>query len=156
MKKWFVRTLAIVALLFLAVFWQLFFSARPPLTTDPAVLAGDGSTIDYCDLPLLDGRGKKAADIPKGNTPGCGYSHFPLPILADCTEPLSEGAADIRGLWQGVAGGRVGQVERVEQCGSRVVVTSSGIIHDMGPNRYRLTGPGAPAPHRAARRPASA
>ena len=25
-------------------------------------------------------------------------------------------------------------VERIEQCGERVVVTSSGIIHDMGPN----------------------
>ncbi len=134
MKKWFVRTVATVALLFLAAFWQLFFSARPPLTTDPATLAGDGSTIDYCDLPVLDGSGKEAADIPKGNTPGCGYSHFPLPILAECTEPLVEGAADIRGLWMGVEGAHTGHVERVEQCGRRTVVTSSGIIHDYGPN----------------------
>jgi len=134
MKRWFLRIVASIALLFMAAFWQLFLSARPPLTIDPATLAGDGSTIDYCDLPVLNGTGKKAVDIAKGNTPGCGYSHFPLPILADCTEPLSEGAADIRGLWQGVAGGRAGHVERVEQCGRRVVVTSSGIIHDMGPN----------------------
>ena len=70
MKKWFVRILATIALLFLAAFWQLFFSARPPLTTDPATLAGDSSTIDYCDPPALDDSGKKAADIPKGNTPG--------------------------------------------------------------------------------------
>ena len=28
----------------------------------------------------------------------------------------------------------MGHVERVEQCGSRAVVTSSGIIHDYGPN----------------------
>jgi len=56
-----------------------------------------------------------------------------LPILAQCTEPLSAGAADIRGLWLGVTG-KVGHVERVEQCGSRVVITSSGIIHDSGPN----------------------
>ncbi len=83
---------------------------------------------------MLDGSGKIAADIPKGNTPGCAYSHFPLPILAECTEPLIEGADDIRGLWQGVEGGHIGHVERVEQCGRRVVVTSSGIIHDYGPN----------------------
>jgi hypothetical protein len=85
-------------------------------------------------LPELHGRGKLAADIPKGNTPGCGYDHFPLPILAECTEPLIPEAADIRGLWLGVEGGHVGHVERVEQCGRRTVVTSSGIIHDSGPN----------------------
>ena len=28
----------------------------------------------------------------------------------------------------------MGHVERVEQCGSRVVVTTSGVIHDYGPN----------------------
>jgi hypothetical protein len=133
--KWLVRILVAVVVLFLAAFWQLFFSPRPPLTTDPATLAGDGSTVDYCDLPVLDGSGKMAADIPKGNTPGCSYGHFPLPILAECTEPLAPGAADIRGLWIGVEGGHIGHVERVEQCGRRVVVTSSGIIHDFGPNR---------------------
>jgi hypothetical protein len=134
MMKWLLRLVASVAALFLAAFWQLLLSARPPLTTDPPTLAGDGSTIDYCDLRELDGSGKKAADIPKGNTPGCSYNHFPLPILADCTEPLVEGAADLRGLWIGVSGGHVGHVERIEQCGRRTVVTSSGIIHDFGPN----------------------
>ena len=131
MMKWLLRLVASVAALSLAAFWQLLLSARPPLTTDPPTLAGDGSTIDYCDLRELDGSGKKAADIPKGNTPGCSYNHFPLPILADCTEPLVEGAADLRGLWIGVSGGHV---ERIEQCGRRTVVTSSGIIHDFGPN----------------------
>ncbi len=134
MKKWMIRLITAIGLLATAIFWQLYFSERPPLTTDPATLAGDGSAVDYCELPILDGRGKMAADIAKGNTPGCGYDHFPLPILADCTEPLPEGAADIRGLWLGVEGGHSGHVERVEQCGSRVVVTSSGIIHDAGPN----------------------
>ena len=114
-------------------FYALFFSTRPPLTIDPATLAGDGSLINYCELPTLDGSGKIAADIPKGNTPGCSYDHFPLPVLRDCTEPLPEGAADIRGLWITVTG-KVGHVERLEQCGSRVVVTSSGLIHDGGPN----------------------
>lgn len=134
MKKWMIRLITAIGLLATAIFWQLYFSERPPLTTDPATLAGDGSAVDYCELPILDGRGKMAGDIAKGNTPGCGYDHFPLPILADCTEPLPEGAADIRGLWLGVEGGHSGHVERVEQCGSRVVVTSSGIIHDAGPN----------------------
>lgn len=134
MKKWSIRVVVAVGALFLAAFWQLYFSARPPLSIDPATLAGDGSLIDYCELPKLGGSGKMAAQIPKGNTPGCGYDHFPLPILAECTEPLGEGAADIRGLWLGVEGGHVGHVERIEQCGRRTVVTSSGIIHDSGPN----------------------
>ncbi|MEO2181828.1 MAG: hypothetical protein ABGY43_05920, partial [bacterium] len=64
---------------------------------------------------------------------GCGYDHFPLPVLAECTEPLVEGADDIRGLWVGTEG-KVGHVERVEQCGSRTIVTSAGVIHDYGPN----------------------
>jgi hypothetical protein len=127
----------ILVVLFAGAFWMIIFSSRPPLTIDPATLAGDGSLLDYCDLPVLDGRGKKAADIPKGNTPGCGYEHFPLPILAECGEPLVAGAVDIRGLWQGVEGTHIGHVERIEQCGARTVVTSSGIIHDKGPN---LTG----------------
>lgn len=119
--------------LFLFIFWLMYFSARPPLMTDPATLAGDGSSINYCELPVLDGSGKKAVDIPKGNTPGCGYEYFPLPILAECTEPLPDGAADIRGLWHAVSG-KIGHVERVEQCGSRVVITAAGLIHDGGPN----------------------
>lgn len=134
MKKWVLRMTATLTVLFTFGFWLAFFSERPPLMTDPATLAGDGSTINYCELPELDGSGKQAGDIPKGNTPGCAYEHFPLPILAECTEPLPEEAADIRGLWIGVKGGHVGHVERVEQCGSRVVITASGIIHDGGPN----------------------
>ncbi len=131
MNRILIRTLIGLAAVVLLAFWALFFSPRPPNTTDPATLAGDGSMINYCDLPVLDGSGKMAASIPKGNTPGCSYAHFPLPILAECTEPLVEGAADIRGLWQEVGGGHV---ERIEQCGRRVVVTSSGVIHDYGPN----------------------
>ena len=59
--------------------WLVFFSPRPPVTTDAAILAGDGSTLDYCQLPELTGRGKQSHDIAKGNTPGCGYDHFPCP-----------------------------------------------------------------------------
>ena len=121
-------------MIFLAGFWLAFFSPRPPLTTDAATLSGDGSMIDYCRLPALDGMGKRASEIPKGNTPGCAYTHFPLPILAQCTQPLIEGADDLRGLWMGVTGRHIGHVERVEQCGDRTVITSSGIIHDYGAN----------------------
>lgn len=133
LKKVVLRSVIAIAVIVLGALWLAFFSARPPLTIDPATLAGDGSTINYCELPALDSSGKLAADIAKGNTPGCRYDHFPLPILQACTEPLPANAADLRGLWRGVTG-RVGHVERVEQCGSRVVVTSSGIIHDSGPN----------------------
>ena len=132
--RFFVGAAALLVLLFGVGFWVMFFSERPPLTIDPATLAGDGSTLNYCEMPLLDGSGKLAAEIPKGNTPGCSYEHFPLPVLPECTEPLPEGADDIRGLWVGVKGGHTGHVERVEQCGSRVVVTAAGIIHDAGPN----------------------
>ena len=125
-----VLTLLVVAL---GGFGIAFFSPRPPLTIDPTTLAGDGSTLNYCELPTLDGSGKLAADIPKGNTPGCSYDHFPLPILRACTEPLARDAADIRGLWQAVSG-KVSHVERIEQCGARTVVTAAGIIHDSGPN----------------------
>jgi hypothetical protein len=133
-KKLFFVLLGVIVCFLLFVFWLGYFSSRPPLTTDPATLQGDGSVLNYCDFPELDGSGLLAADIPKGNTPNCGYTHFPLPILAQCTEPLPDGADDIRGLWIGVQGGHVGHVERVEQCGSRVVVTTSGVIHDYGPN----------------------
>ena len=133
MKKLLVGVPLLLLSLFLIAFLFAYFSARPPSTTDAATLAGDGSTINYCELPTLDGSGKLAAEIPKGNTPGCSYDHFPLPILGECTEPLPEGADDIRGLWVGIED-HAGHVERVEQCGSRTIVTSSGLIHDYGPN----------------------
>jgi len=134
MLKWLGRVIGGLALLVVGLFCFVFFSPRPPLTIDPATLAGDGSALNYCELPVLDGSGLQAIDIPKGNTPDCGYDHFPLPILRACTEPLPDDAADLRGLWIGVRGGHVGHVERIEQCGTRTVVTAAGIIHDYGPN----------------------
>ena len=133
MKRLLRRLLVLLFIVSTFLFWLLYFSERPKLTIDPATLAGDGSLIDYCQLPELDGSGKMAVDIPKGNTPGCAYHHFPSPILSQCTEPLSESADDIRGLWR-AASGKIGHVERVEQCGSRVVITAAGLIHDAGPN----------------------
>jgi hypothetical protein len=66
---------------------------------------------------------------------------MPPPILAGCTEPIHPDAPDLRGLWQAVRVERDGRVltehrlndhvERVEQCGNRVVITSEGVVHDM-------------------------
>lgn len=83
-----------------------------------------------------------ADDIPVAHTPPGGYGDtMPPPVLARCTEPLVEGAPDLGGLWQVVeveAGGAIdpahpalGHVQRIEQCGDRLVVTAGGIVHDM-------------------------
>ena len=109
----------------------LFVAPRPPDTTDPAIWAADGADVDYCQVPQLDGSGLRAADIPKAFTPGCGYRRWPMPVLAECTEPLAPGATDMRGLWQGTAPDGTDHLERIEQCGNRVVVTSEGVIHDF-------------------------
>ena len=77
------KTALLLSALLIGVFCLVYFSPRPPLSIDPATLKGDGSQINYCRLPVLDGNGKKAKDIAKGNTPGCAYSHFPLPIYAN-------------------------------------------------------------------------
>lgn len=138
--KIFAYSAGALLVIFSAAFYALFLSPRP-VATDPIALQGDGSTIDYCQLPTLDGSysakgGKLAHEIAKGNTPNnskCLYEHFPLPILRQCREPLPDNAADMRGLWQAESGRR-GHVERIEQCGRRVVITTSGIIHDSGPN----------------------
>jgi hypothetical protein len=91
-----------------------------------------------------DGAAMVTADqIPVAHTPPGGYGEvMPSPILARCTEPLVADAPDLRGLWRtetvevaGVAAppehGLWQHVERIEQCGDRVVVTSTGVIHDM-------------------------
>ena len=83
----------------------------------------------------------RADDIPVAHTPPGGWRTFPPPVLAGCEEPLVAGAPDLRGLWKTVDvmvnGERVDahpiyrHVERIEQAGDRVVVTSTGVIHDM-------------------------
>jgi hypothetical protein len=82
-------------------------------------------------------------DIPTAHTPSGGYgAAMPPPVLAGCTEPLAEGAPDLRGTWRVVDvqanGAPLPQalpiwkhVERIEQAGDRVVVTGGGVIHDM-------------------------
>ena len=85
----------------------------------------------------------RADEIAVAHTPPGGYgADMPPPILVGCTEPIVAGAPDMRGMWQVVAvewkSGTAPEpdpiaehVERIEQCGDRVIVTSSGVIHDM-------------------------
>ena len=108
------------------------FFPRPENLTPEHVYEGSAQAINYCQLPVLDGSGLLANDFPQAHTPNCGYEVFPKPILAGCTEPLSEGATDMRGLWMATnSDGSQGHFERIEQCGNRYVVTSSGVVHDM-------------------------
>jgi hypothetical protein len=85
----------------------------------------------------------KADEIPVAHTPLGGYgAAMPPPFLAACDEPLAPDAPDLRGTWRAVvvewADGNVpdpdpmaDHIERIEQCGDRVCITSAGIIHDM-------------------------
>jgi hypothetical protein len=83
------------------------------------------------------------SDIPTAYTPPGGYgAEMPEPFLDGCTEPIPEGAPDLHGMWRAVdvrAGDEVlppehpiwQHRERIEQRGNRVIVTSSGLVHDM-------------------------
>lgn len=85
----------------------------------------------------------QADQIPVAHTPPGGYGDtMPPPVLDGCTEPLAAGAPDMRGTWRVVEltwkqgdgpehNPVADHVERIEQCGDRVVVTSSGVVHDM-------------------------
>ena len=98
---------------------QLAAYARPH---DPA---------DY-EVPELDGSGPAAADIPLGETaPDASWDVWPARTLDRCREPLVAGAADLRGVWEVYKGRMRGHVERVEQAGNRVTITTGGLVHDM-------------------------
>ena len=66
---------------------------------------------------------------------------MPPPVLDGCADPLVGGAPDLRGTWRVASvtvGGEhagehaaVGHVQRIEQCGDRVVITAGGVVHDM-------------------------
>jgi hypothetical protein len=79
----------------------------------------------------------RASDVPLAHTPPGGYGReMPPPILGWCDEPLATGAPDLRGTWKVVAMDPVidavlDHVERIEQAGNRLCVTSTGVIHDM-------------------------
>lgn len=93
--------------------------ARPP---DPA---------DY-EIPELDGSGPRAADISLESTAAdASWNVWPARILGECREPLAAGAAEMRGVWECFEGRMKGHVERVEQAGNRVTITTGGLVHDM-------------------------
>ena len=92
--------------------------------------------------PVTSTRGLGADEIPVAHTPPGGYGNeFPSPVLAGCTEEIAVGAPDLRGTWEvvevvadgGVVAGHpaLGSLQRIEQCGDRLVVTGGGIVHDM-------------------------
>jgi hypothetical protein len=83
-----------------------------------------------------------ADEVPVAFTPPGGWTgDMPAPILGCTDHPLVEGVVDLRGTWKiaEIAWGdgmpeqprMYDHVERIEQCGDRVVVTASGVIHDM-------------------------
>ncbi|MDH4483301.1 MAG: hypothetical protein QE279_11465 [Rhodoferax sp.] len=86
--------------------------------------------------------GIRADDIPVAHTPAGGYGNsFPAPVLARCTEPLVDGAPDLRGIWKAIRVQRgdavvpdtdrlYNYVERIEQCGNRIVDMGGGTIAD--------------------------
>lgn len=103
--------------------------ARPP--ADDLTQA---QLVQSCTFPALDAAygatRLRAADIPTAHTPGCGYTTFPAPVLANCAEPLAAGVPDFRGVWRDPRAAD-GHIERIEQCGDRLVVTAGGVVHDM-------------------------
>ena len=128
--KWLLGT---TGLLLLLLYGVMFWWPRPADTTEARVFTADGAQMDYCALPNLDGNGPGAADIPKAYTPAashCYYTTFPMPVLQNCREPIVAGFPDMRGLWLSYEG-LEGHMERIEQCGDRIVVTTHGIIHDF-------------------------
>ena len=83
-----------------------------------------------------------ADDIPVAHTPDGGWQgDMPPPVLAGCNQPLAPGAPDLRGTWRAYAvevEGKpahdhpmIGQEQRIEQCGDRVVITAGRVVHDM-------------------------
>ena len=80
--------------------------------------------------------------IPVAHTPPGGYGEkFPPLILGECTEPLVQGAPDLRGIWKTIRAERAGvrvpaddrimfYTERIEQCGDRIVDCGGGTIAD--------------------------
>ena len=87
--------------------------------------------VDY-ERPELDGSGPAAADIPLDRTkPGASLQEWPPRTLDGCREPLAAGAPDLRGVWECYEGRMKGHVERVEQAGNRITITTGGLVHDM-------------------------
>ena len=105
-------------------------AARPD-TDAFAAAARPHDPVDY-QRPELDGTGPRAADIPlDGTQPGASLDVWPQRTLEGCREPLADGVPDLRGVWEVVDGRMKGHVERIEQAGNRITITTGGLVHDM-------------------------
>lgn len=100
------------------------------------LLAGTGLAdgVYYGNPPA----GKLSTYFPRFHTPGCSYGEDPsvsdpaaeLPplLLEECTQEIPlDSAVDLRGLWSDGQGG----LERIEQCGLRIIIIGGGVIHDF-------------------------
>ena len=106
------------------------FVERP----DNAAFAAAARPHDPADYerPELDGSGPVAADIPlDGTKPDASLHVWPQRTLDGCREPLAAGVPDLRGVWEVVDGRMNGHVERIEQAGNRITITTGGLVHDM-------------------------
>jgi sugar lactone lactonase YvrE len=85
-----------------------------------------------------------AHEIPRVNTPlnPVGYGDdYPFFFLSQCTGGLDEGIVDMQGNWEETSVTINNVVypsnepdlhrERIEQCGSRIIIISEGLIHDV-------------------------
>ena len=96
-----------------------------------AAAARPHDPADY-ERPRLDGSGLAAADIPlDGTEQGATLDVWAPRTLDGCHEPLASGVPDLRGVWEVYEGRMKGHVERIEQVGNRITITSGGLVHDM-------------------------
>ena len=96
-----------------------------------AAAARPHDPADY-ERPELDGSGPVATDFPLGKTaPGASLDVWPERAMDGCTEPLAAGVPDMRGVWEVYEGRMKGHVERIEQAGNRICITTGGLVHDM-------------------------
>lgn len=96
-----------------------------------AAAARPHDPLDYY-RPELDGSGSTAAEIPlDGTKPGASLDVWPPRTLDGCREPLAPGVPDLRGVWEVYDGRMKGHVERIEQAGNRITITTGGLVHDM-------------------------
>lgn len=84
-----------------------------------------------------------ATEIPRVNTPIMPFGYgtdYPAPFYTDCNTPIAEGIPDLQGEWveQTVMidgtefpANTAGYSERIEQCGNRILVASSGLLHEF-------------------------
>ena len=137
MLRWALRLFALLLLLLTG--WVAVFNAvhSPPAVSPEMAQQANAAKekMRAAGLVLAD-------DIPVAYTPPGGYGNsFPPPVLVACTEPLVEGAPDLRGIWKTVSALRGGKpvpqgeriynyVERIEQCGNRIVDMGGGTIAD--------------------------